>query len=177
MTYRFQRKTMNLLLSALVLAWGIVPPGFQHAHEGGSDTAHRHDSRHEVIHHDSHHHDTEDAHHEHATLPEVSRLGDYVVHLHWLFLDMDFSMPVPEEPVDGGDDDGTVPTAFVRVMNEMVPATHAGSSFVRMLQAAICMPGVDVVSSLEPIPHPSNLVTSLPLCDSARLERSGVLLI
>ena len=85
-------------------------------------------------------------------------------------------MPVSEKPADGNDDEGAVSLAAVRVLNEIVPATQAGPSFGRVLRVGICTPSVDVVRNSEPIPCPPNLVTSIPLCDSARLERSGVLL-
>ena len=85
-------------------------------------------------------------------------------------------MPVPETPADGNDDQGADPPAFVRVMNEVVPVVQSGPSLDRVFLAAVCSPSVDAVWSLEPIPRPHNLVTSIPLCDSARLERSGVLL-
>ena len=85
-------------------------------------------------------------------------------------------MPAPEEPADGDDDGDAVPPAIVRVMNEIVSVTQAGPSFGRVLLAAIRTPSADMVRSLESIPRPPNLVTSIPLCDSARLERSGVLL-
>lgn len=176
MRNRSRRRMLNLLLSALVLGWGIVPLGVQHAHAGGGDATHRHDNCNEVAHHRSHEHDFDDEHHEHASLPEVVPLADYILHLHWRFLGVDFSMPVPEKPADGNDDEGTVPPAVVRVVNEIVPATQASPSFGRVLLAAVCMPSSDVVRSLEPIPRSPNLVTSMPLCDSARLERSGVLL-
>lgn len=175
MTYHFQRKTISLLLSALVLAWGIVPLGIQHAHEGGSDATHRHESGHEVAHH-RHDHDADDEHHEHANQPKVSLSVDSVAHFHWQLLGIVFSMPVPEQPTDCSDGEDTFPPAVVRVMNEIVRATHAGPSFMRMLQAAICAPSADAFWRLEPIPRRLNLVASVPLCDSARFERSGVLL-
>ncbi len=173
---RFRQKTMNLLLSALVLAWGIVPPGVQHVHAGGSDPTHGHGGRHEVAHDGSHDHESDDEHHDHAAVSDVSLSADAVLHLHWRLLGVEFSMPVPEEPVEDDADGDAVPPAIVRMISEIVPATQAGPSFGRVLLAAICAPGADVVRSLEPIPRPPNLVTSIPLCDSARLERSGVLL-
>jgi hypothetical protein len=176
MRNRFRRKTLNLLLSALVLAWGILPPGVQHAHAGGSDATHRHDDCHEVAHHASHNYESDYEHHDHATISDVSLLVDYVLHLHWQFLGVEFSMPVPEEPADGNDDEGTVPPAIVRVMNEQVLTTQAGPSFGRVLLVGIYTPSADLVRNSEPVPCPPNLVTSIPLCDSARLERSRVLL-
>ena len=88
-------------------------------------------------------------------------------------------MPLPEEPADDTDGASTSVPAIVRVMNEneIVPTTQAGPSFGRVLSAAIRAPSADVVRSLEPIARPPNLITSIPLCDSARLERSGVLLV
>jgi hypothetical protein len=174
----FRQKAMNLLLSALVLAWGFVPPGFEHAHAGG-DSDHQHDQCREVSHHGSHHHDADDEHHEHAAEPEDTDgtlLVEFALHFHWQLLGVEFSMPVPTEPADG-DDGGPVPPVVVRVMSEIVPATQAGLAFGRALLAANCAPSADVVRNLEPIPRPPNLVTSIPLCDSARLERSGVLLV
>lgn len=173
---RFRQKTTNLLLSALVLAWGIVPPGVQHVHAGGSDPTHGHGERHEVAHDGSHHHESDDEHHDQATVSDVSLPADDVLHLHWRLLGVEFSMPVSEEPVEDDADGDAVPSAIVRVISEIVPATQAGPAFGRVLPAAICAPGADVARSLEPIPRPPNLVTSIPLCDSARLERSGVLL-
>ena len=173
---RSWRKVLSVVLSALMLVWGTVPPGVQHAHAGGSAANHRHDNCHEVAQHGSHDHDLDDEHHEHATLPDVSRLAGYVLHLHWRLLGVEFSLPVPEAPVDGNGNEGTVPPAVVRMMNEIVPARQASPSFGRVLLTAICAPSTDVVSNLEPIPRPPNLVTSMPLCDSARLQRSGVLL-
>ena len=167
---------MSLLLSALVLAWGAIPPGVEHAHVGGSDANHQHDKCDEMAHHGLHDHESDEDHHEHATVSDVSLLADNVLHLHWQLLGLEFSIPVPEEPADGTEDEGTAVPAVVRVMNENVPAAQAGPSFDRVFLAAICAPSIDVVWSLEPIPRPLDLVTSIPLCDSARLERSGVLL-
>ena len=176
MRNRLGRKILSILLSALVLAWGMVPTGIQHAHVGGRDSTHRHDCRNEVAHHASHDHDSHGGHHEHATVSDVSLLSDFVVHLHWLFLGVEFSTPVPEAPADGDDDRDTVPAAIIRVTSEIVPAAQAGPSFGRVLLAVIRTPGVGVVADLTQAPRPPNFTTSIPLCDSARLERSGVLL-
>ncbi len=175
---RLCRSVLSLVLSAVVLTWGTIPPATQHAHTGGSDSAHRHDDCHEVSHHGSHDHHGDGEHHQHATVPKVSLLADYSLHLHWRLFGLEFSMPVPEEPADDTDGEGSIVPAIIRVMNEIkiVPVTQAGLSFGRVLSAAIRAPSADVVRSLEPIARPPNLLTSIPLCDSARLERSGVLL-
>ena len=176
MRNRFWQKAMNLLLSGLVLAWGIMPLGVQHAHAGGSDPSHKHGERDEIAHDDSHDHELDDEHHDHSIVSDLSLLADNVLHLHWSLLGVELSMPLPEEPVESGDDGDTVPPTVVRVMNDVVPATQAGPSSCRALLVAICTPSTDVVWALTPAPRSPNLVTSIPLCDSARLERSGVLL-
>ena len=156
----------------------MIPPATQHTHVGGGDTTHRHDGCHSqaVAHHALHEHDSDVEHQEHATVPDVSLLSDFVIHLHWQFLGMEFSMPVPEETAPGGDDEDTAPPAIVWVMDEIVPATQAGASFGRVLLAVIGTPSADAVRNRTPLPRRPNFTTSIPLCDSARLERSGVLL-
>ncbi len=85
-------------------------------------------------------------------------------------------MPAPEDPSDNGDDDGAVPPAIVRAMSDDIVATPTGASNGRLFLGAIDTPSADVVWDSEPIARPPNLSSSIPLCDSARLERSGVLL-
>lgn len=183
MRNRFRQKMTSLLLSALVLVLGVVPPGVEHAHAGGENSSHQHDKCHETAHNDlhsshSHDHHSSEKHHEHKTAPaDKSRLADLVSHLHWQFFGIDFSMLIPEKPANNTDDEENLPPAVIRAMEDVVPAIQAGPSFGRMLLAATCtLNVVDVVWSQEPVPRPSNLVTTIPLCDSARLERSGVLL-
>ncbi len=173
MRYRFWRTTSSLLLSALVLSWGGVPSGVRHAHEGGGDSTHQHDDFHDAAHHD---HDCDGTYREHRNVSDVSLLADFVLHLHCQFLGMEFSMPASEEPGDNDDGEGTAVPAIVRAMNEEGLTTQAGLSFIRVLAAVTGTPNADVVLNLESAARPPNLVTSIPLCDSARLERSGVLL-
>lgn len=178
----FQKKSMGLMLSALVLAWGVVPPGFEHAHAGGGDSNHRHDVRHNVKHqdghhhdHDAHHHDSDLAHHVHPADIDVMVFEEDVRHIHWQLLGVEFSLPLPTTPAEGEREEN-VPPMVVRAMNEVVSPTQTGPPIDRVLLVGNCAPGADVVCNLEPIPRSRNFVTSIPLCDSARLERSGVLL-
>ena len=109
-------------------------------------------------------------------MPDTTLLSDFVIHLHWRFLGMDFSIPEPDEPAPGNDDEGTAPPAIVRAMDGIVPATQVGPSFGRVLLAVICTPSADVVQNRTPPLRSPDFTTSIPLCDSARLERTGVLL-
>ena len=86
------------------------------------------------------------------------------------------SIPATEEPADNDDDRDAIPPTVVRVMNEVVPTAQARPSLGRVLSVDICISSADLVSSLQPVPRWANQITSLPLCDSARFERSGVLL-
>ncbi len=177
------RSVICLVLSAVVFTWGIVPPATQHTHVGGSDSTHRHDDCYEVAQHDCHDHESHEGHHECATVPQVSLPADYALHLHWRLLGIEFSIPMPHsplpgEPADDTDDAGAAAVpVIVRVMNEIVPATQAGPSFARVLLAAVRAPSVGVVWSAAPIARSPDIVTTIPLCESARLERSGVLLV
>ncbi len=175
MRNRLGQKTLSLSLSALVLAWGSALPGVWHAHPGGRDSTHRHDQGRELAHYGSHNHDSGGDYRACAIVPDVSLLADFVAHLHWQWLGIDFSVPIQDEPSDGSHGD-TVPPAIVRAINEIVPAIQTAPSFGRVLLAVVGAPSADVVSNLTPILRPPNLITSIPLCDAARFERSGVLL-
>lgn len=164
---------MTLLISALVLTWGTVPPGVQHAHTGGNDSSHQHGDRHDEPSHASHCHGSNGSHDERAIVSGVSLLSDFVVHLHLQWLGIEFSMPVSERPDDGRDDPDIVPTAIVGSANRTLPAVP---SFGRLLSVVIGMPSHDVVQDLALLSRGPDFTGSIPLCDSARFERSGVLL-
>jgi hypothetical protein len=191
MRNRLRQTSINLLLSVLVLTWGIIPPGVQHVHAGGSDVGHQHqidqhDADHKVGHHGSQGHKSDDGHHSdghhHDTkTSDIRLLADYVCHIHWRLLGVEFSTPVSEKPVEGDDDGDTLGPTIVRMTSQVVTAGPASLSFGRVLLRANCAPIANVVQSLAPIRcvskiGMSNVGTSIPLCDSARLERSGVLL-
>lgn len=178
---RFRQKMMSLLLSVLVLALEVVPPGVEHAHAGGGDSSHRHGKCQEAAHHDlhsfhSHAPHSGEKHHEYETVSDESLLADLVSHLHWQFFGVDFSMPISENPTGGTDDEEDVSSAYLCVVREIMPVIQIDTSFDRMLLAACMLNVVEVVWSQDPIPRRLDLVTAIPLCDSARFKRSGVLL-
>jgi hypothetical protein len=176
MRKRFSGIASNLLLLAL-LAWAIVPPAIRHGHEGGEDSNHRHDAG---THHgqdngecepssdqDSHVAGTDEA-------PVVLR--SLFVHLHWRLFGIELSVPVSQDdqPDDGTDDakpvvvrwDDSLPTPGRDNSDSTVNAPATASQ--------LGLPGVVAAASSS---RPPNLVPTAPLCDRARHERSGVLLV
>ena len=177
MRQRFSATPTNLLLSTLVLAWGIVPSAIRHGHEGGEDTNHRHEA---VANHGRDHDDrghSSDADSQPAG-SEVSPavLRSLVVHLHWSLFGVDFSVPVSE---DDQPDDGSnaAEPAVVRLVDSVpTPAIENDRSPSNSLVTA-SQPGLDsAVVPTSSLTTPS-LTQSAPLCDRARHERSGVLLV
>lgn len=165
-------------MSALMLTWGTVSPATRHTHLGGSDTTHRHDDiRRDELSQHSHDHGPGDWHGEHLCVDQGALLGDCVVHLHWKWLGIDFSLPVPQGPADGNDDGDTALPEIVLVMDQTVPTAQVRPSFNRVLLPAVCSTSPAVVCRSTPILSSAGFSTSIPLCDSARLERSGVLLV
>jgi len=165
-------------VSASVLAWVIIPPSIRHAHHGGSDRDHCH---HAVAKHDpqlGHHHGHEESDHrqEIADIAAPVALDDFVVHLHWSLFGLDFCMPTPQEG-ERDEDRGACGLALVRLIDDL-PAVIPGGRHCQ---------GVPLVVPPEPGPrlvvvqispsHPPNVIACIPLCDSARPERSGVLLV
>jgi hypothetical protein len=98
-----------------------------------------------------------------------------VAHLHWGLFGFDVSLPAPDEG-EHGQRDNCPEFGLIRLAGElpMMPQDTGGPSWA----LALLPPGsvVDLDPLTPPPSRPPNLVASIPLCDSARLERSGVLL-
>lgn len=168
------RRILSVLLSALLAVWGILPPGAVHAHVGGGDPAHQHDDCRESAHHGFHGHGMH-GHHEHAVEPRASWLADFISHIHWRFLGIEFSMPLTECPDSGDDGPDAMPPVIVRSADEVAPAAQVGPPMGRGLLAARFAPSFDVAQDSAPFPRLRPGTVDF-LCDSARFERSGVLL-
>ena len=179
MSNRLGRTIVSLLMSVLVLAWGTVPPGISHCHAGGGDAAHRHGEPDESLHDHSHphHRDLDGEQNEHPTVPssDVGLLCDTVVHLHMWWLGIELSFPAREDPVNNDEDQDAIPMAIAVEMDEVLPATQTGPSLEQVILAVTSTSNMDMVADLKPLLR-TWVTTSIPLCDSARFERSGVLL-
>lgn len=152
-----------------------MPVAIRHAHDGGGDKAHRHDAAaghdRELGHH--HHHHGAEHHHEHEHVAAAAVLADFVLHLHWNLLGLDFCVPASEEGEE--EEDGAWRLALIRPVDGL-PACVGGPDSQGLPLVAAPVPGPPLVAAETSPAHPPNSVTSIPLCDSARLERSGVLL-
>lgn len=176
---RLRITPLNYLLSSFVVAWGILPPALIHSHEGGGDTEHRHEGRKAAVESAEDHghvHDAKSTEHgdhpqksDHATL-----LGSLVAHLHWDFLGVDLSIPVPAE--DGGRDRaGEQEQVLIRLTDES-PILGSSSDSLAASHMPLLQARLDCVAAETPPSRPVGVIASIPLCDSARFERSGVLL-
>jgi hypothetical protein len=172
MRKRLSRKAVCFLLSAWVLAWGIVPPAIRHAHEAGEDRRHRHDSA--AIQGQGEQwqgadKDTPEA----GSEVSSATLRRLVVHLHWSLLVIDFSVAVPENGPSDDRDGGAKPT-ILRFVDSVPQPALDNNGFAGDSPATVSpldfKPWVAATSSRR---HPS-LLRSAPLCDRARHERSGV---
>ena len=173
---RLRTTLLNYLLSSLVMAWGMLPPALVHAHEGGDQAGHRHAAPVGLA--DEHSHDDgshgcQHSHHEDGF--QISpELGGIVAHAHWELFGVDFSWPVPDEGNHEGNSRSVEPV-LVRLANEPVPVTVTSVIHSGLIGATALQPALDVVRSASAPTRAANPVAALPLCDSARLERSGVL--
>ncbi len=164
---------LSFMLSSIVVAWGICPPAMRHAHEGGGDTSHRHVAATDPHEHD-HPHQSELPQHE-AWVDTSATMGECAVHLHWVLLGFDFALPASP---DTHDPDHLV--SFESVMVRLVDDLPTISQVEQRCEAADVLVSPALVARVVCLtPSPArwiNPIASLPLCDSARFERSGVLL-
>jgi hypothetical protein len=178
MPNRRGRITLNLLISTAVLVWTTMPPAIVHSHRDGDDPAHRHEVG--TTHHDLHHHHdlahaSDHVHARPAALDFVES-GTPAVHCHWQLLGFWFALPFSGERNDGEDERGMAKVAIVDVADGDGLASPTGIA----LAQAVCEPCPAASPGLVPLAStlqgPQRQMSSTPLCDSARLERSGVLL-
>ncbi len=171
------RIATRLLLSALVLAWGIVPLAIRHGHEGGDKPSHRH---HAVAHHghdhDDHGHSTDEDSQPAGLDVSPAVLSSLVIHLHWRLFGVEFSVPVSEDeqPEDGSN---AAKPAVVRLVDSVPNPVIDHNRLASSSLATSAQPGLD-----SPVVPTSSLTTAGPrpsrrLCDRVRDERSGVLLV
>lgn len=85
-------------------------------------------------------------------------------------------MPMPGDSESEDNAVGPDITLVVLMADEAVPVVPQGASWDHVCPGVQCVPVVDAVWNPEPVPRPPGSLSSIPLCDSARLERTGVLL-
>jgi hypothetical protein len=167
----------NLLLSALVLAWGIVPPAIRHGHEGGEEANHSHEAvAHHEHDHDGHQHPGHEDSQPAGAVVSPGAFRGLVVHLHWSLFGVDFSVPVSQnEPPEDGSNNAE--PALVRLVDSVPSPVLGNSSFAGDSSAAAAQAGLDSAVAPTSLLTTGKLTQSAPLCDRARHERSGVLLV
>lgn len=183
---RIARTGLVLLLSAVVLLGGMVPPAVQHAHpEGDRSHDHRvsaherqgsgHHGRHSHPHPHPHRHSH--SHRDKGGTPDP--LHGPTQHLHISFFWLDISLPLDgdRDPQQKQDTQGTLSAMLVRLSDHefVVASSPAG------MQLLLGFPSIaTALPDAAERPRPGSReegVSSFPLCDSARGERSGVQLI
>lgn len=169
------RALVNWLMAATVLAWSLSPPAVEHAHEGGADLTHQHDcaAATDGAHGSYHAHDAEP-----RSLAVVSEVpfGD-ASHLHFQWLGFRLTLPGDDAPTKKGEDRNSSKLLFVQASRTLLPQFQLGTRLDKSL-TPLCLDAVatDIAAICPAVSCPLPLVTTHPLCDRARHERSGVLL-
>ena len=172
---------MSLLLAATVLAWSLSPPAVQHTHEGGIDLPHHHDCAVAVQDetdgvHLSHH--ASDCGQPYSVAVVSKAIAGQASHFHFEWLGFRLTLPDTDSPAKKGGDRSTSKMLFVQASRGSVPQVHSGSrldtSLTLLSPDAIA---ADIEAACPAVSCSLLPVTSHPLCDRARHERSGVQLI
>lgn len=194
---RLLHKATTILLSGAVLASSVLPPAVCHAHAEG-DRPHSHKQHHEQPgsdehdHGHGHHHDAaavsehDDRHHEPSAHEDEDAAGGIepaLAHLHFSIAGFDFSIPLPS---DDGSDGPLSPTGdnagyfgIVRLTDDTITVPRVAFADLVELSASAPL----AIGSLVDAPQHAarwrcvRAAGRTLLCDSARCERSDVLLI
>ena len=179
-TFRFQTG-VSLVLSALMLTGGVAPLGIRHAHaEGGK--RHRHEGEQTASSHEDHAHHSESHTHHDAQLPAhkpgcgCSSIADAISHIHVTLLGVDFVLPTSDTP-DNQQNDDLSDSVVVWLCGESYTGQLTQQNPRELLPLHARTLDLENVERFVRFISGSPPVTSQPLCDSARLERTGVRLI
>lgn len=170
------QKTMTWILTALLLVNGIGTHGFHHAHARGEES-HSHASKGvEAPKHAAPGHSHCDHHRGEQSHGNVCDLAaGAILHTHISLFGIDLSIPHSDDSRD--DDEENHSSVFVRTHDNCANLLVARSLDIDHLRTlaliATCRDAVGNPVAALTLPQ----VLSTPLCDSARFERSGVLLI
>lgn len=167
---------VSFLMIGAVLSGSLLSPAVRHAHADGN-LPHSHAA--DVASRDVHHAHSGGTPHVHKSPDCVKeKLSDRAVHCHVAFLWFDLTLPREGEPSDSQSPFGEDSVVVERVAPEIITKSVTGRT---ALEHLTWIPSVSAQlgeAAIAPVPqalfHP---VDRILLCDSARCERSGVLLI
>lgn len=179
MRSRVLRTGLTLLLSAAVFLGSVIPPAVQHAHAGG-DQPHNHAATPAKLPH-SHPHQHPHRHSPpHQSEDKNESEGFPARHLHLPLFGWNLHLPAdnsPNLPTPGSESPGDPSELLVRLIDtevNLVSLTTIDWLRVRFTPV-VGFPAVETQG--ENSQAGRETLASLPLCDSARGERSGVQLI
>lgn len=178
------RRVLSLLLSAAVLFGGLMPPAVQHAHAEG-ERPHAHEpvaaaapSEHSHSHSHPHSHSTGPVAEPHPAAAECIQCRTW--HRHVVLFGFELCLPMhgdQQHPASSGTAGDDQAVTLIRLIDTVTLAASPQMA----KSVLIGLPDLPAVSAV-PLPVADSwdgrdTGSSIPLCDSARRERSGVQLI
>lgn len=164
MLRRLSRTVMTLAVAAMLLAGVVAPPATRHQHElPAENLSHSHD------HHSGHH-----GHDHQADFPGFE-LTSHSWHLHAVLFGFTVTLPDDGPSKDDSHPRGTELVCVRQFQAQPANRASGSSTFDNPLSCSRQLPAQS--GSLKPVANDLSQVISPPLCDRARFERSGVLLV
>ena len=165
------RSLLCVMLSAAMLACGVMPPGIRHAHEGGYDHGHCHDGRSAAVLHEQRDWcaDSGQLRRDCLTSPTpVAAVGSGASHLHFRFLGFRWTIPDSTDPVRQTDRGSDGPLVYLRAVGyqDIAPQLNLGADRLLVPLWQVCERGR--MTAVRPaVPSPRAIAVNL-LCDRAR---------
>lgn len=170
---RLSRTLVCVIQSAVVLTWCVAPQGMRHSHAGGADRRHQHAFEVAASNHGGHEHQASSD----CRLDLVKVVGEVKSHLHLQWLSLNLALPDSHGPSSDQDHHGSDLLA-ARPLKAVKPACHASSGHSRPLLTSLVNSCISPSTAATVWGQTSVLAAARTLlCDAARHERTGVLLI
>ena len=187
MSFGSLRLATGMLAAAMTLAAAIAPPGFRHRHplDDQNQPHHDHCSPHERALHAEHDHGYGGHTHQHKVETHrhpslVHDLAEGVAsdlwHIHIVLFGCPVTLPDPHPEDDDDRSNGQPVFVSLRGCNEPILHEMSSRPTLEPRDAGPAVPFAVVVAQRQPQSATSPPEHLILLCDSARRERSGVLL-
>ena len=179
MFYAGMAKTTSILLATLLLTAAVAPPAIRHTHPlaDESQSHHHHEANPDLSHGHNHHGDHRGHYLADRNACDAELTNGHWWHLHFHFLGLEVTLPEPASDQGDRESDGKDTVSVLASGEQLLPCQTSPSASAQQLIRWSTFSWPSDAARMQVVVWAPAPVSSAPLCDSARRERSGVLLV
>jgi hypothetical protein len=172
-------RTTSILLAILLVMAAVAPPAIRHTHPLADENQrhHNHDGNPDLSHDHCHYGDGRGHYLADRYAGAAELTNGHWWHLHFRFLDLEMTVPEPASDQGDGESDGKDTVSVLASAQPLLPCQALPSASAQQLILRSTFSAPSDAAPMHVVVWAPAPVSFAPLCDSARRERSGVLLV